>query len=73
LPRKKLAIGGVQWTGWVLGEDDVRVLEERGHTPDEVPFYLPEHKLLHTGDLSFPLFPTLPDTRFSGPVERDPR
>jgi glyoxylase-like metal-dependent hydrolase (beta-lactamase superfamily II) len=45
-----------------LGNNDVWVLEERGHTPDEVLFYLPEHQLLHTADLTFPLFPTWPDT-----------
>lgn len=62
LPRQQLVIGGVPWTGWVLGKDEVWVLEERGHTPDEVLFYLPEHQLLHTADLTFPLFPTFPDT-----------
>lgn len=60
LPRQNFTIGGVQWTGWALGENDVFVLEARGHTPDEVLFYLPEHQLLHTGDLTFPLFPTFP-------------
>jgi glyoxylase-like metal-dependent hydrolase (beta-lactamase superfamily II) len=62
LPRRSLVIGGVPWTGWALGEDDVWVLEARGHTPDEVLFYLPEHQALHTGDLTFPLFPTFPDS-----------
>lgn len=38
------------------------VLEARGHTPDEVLFYLPEHQLLHTADLTFPLFPTFPSS-----------
>jgi len=54
LPRQPLVIGDVPWTGWALGENDVWVLEERGHTPDEVLFYLPEHQLLHTADLTFP-------------------
>jgi glyoxylase-like metal-dependent hydrolase (beta-lactamase superfamily II) len=62
LPRQTLTIGGVEWTGWVLGQNDVWILEERAHTPDEMLFYLPEHQLLHTGDLTFPLFPTFPDT-----------
>ena len=62
LPRQTITIGGVQWTGWVLGENDVWILEERGHTSDEVLFYLPEHKLLFTADLTFPMFPTFPDT-----------
>jgi glyoxylase-like metal-dependent hydrolase (beta-lactamase superfamily II) len=62
LPRQPLVIGNVPWTGWVLGEDDVWVLEERGHTPDEVLFYLPEHQLLHTADLTLPLFPTFPSS-----------
>jgi glyoxylase-like metal-dependent hydrolase (beta-lactamase superfamily II) len=59
-PKQKFLIGGVSWTGWSFGEDDVWVLEERGHTPDEVLFYLPEHQLLHTADLTFPFFPTFP-------------
>jgi glyoxylase-like metal-dependent hydrolase (beta-lactamase superfamily II) len=62
LPRQQLLIGEIPWTGWVLGDNDVWILEERGHTPDEVVFYLPEHQLLHTADLTFPLFPTWPDT-----------
>jgi glyoxylase-like metal-dependent hydrolase (beta-lactamase superfamily II) len=62
LPRQNLTLGNVQWTGWVLGENDIWVLEERGHTSDEVLFYIPEHKLLFTADLTFPLFPTFPDT-----------
>ena len=62
MPRRTITIGGVQWTGWVLGEDDVWILEERGHTSDEVLFYLPEHRLLFTADLTFPMFPTFPDT-----------
>jgi glyoxylase-like metal-dependent hydrolase (beta-lactamase superfamily II) len=36
LPRRQLVIGGVPWMGWVLGDDDVWVLEAGGHTPDEV-------------------------------------
>ena len=62
LPRQTITIGGVQWTGWILGANDVWILEERGHTSDEVLFYLPEHKLLFTADLTFPMFPTFPDT-----------
>ncbi len=62
LPRQTITIGGVKWTGWVLGANDVWVLEERAHTSDEVLFYIPEHKLLFTADLTFPMFPTFPDT-----------
>jgi glyoxylase-like metal-dependent hydrolase (beta-lactamase superfamily II) len=65
LPRQPLLIGGVPWTGWSFGEDDIWVLEARGHTPDEVLFYLPEHQVLHTADLTFPLFPTFPDSNGS--------
>jgi glyoxylase-like metal-dependent hydrolase (beta-lactamase superfamily II) len=59
-PTQSLAVGDVNWTGWVLGDDDVWVLEAGGHTPDEVLFYLPEHRLLHTADLTLPFFPTFP-------------
>jgi glyoxylase-like metal-dependent hydrolase (beta-lactamase superfamily II) len=62
LPTQPLVVGEVPWTGWVLGEDEVWVLEARGHTPDEVLFYLPEHQLLHTADLTLPLFPTFPSS-----------
>lgn len=62
LPRRDLVIGNERWTGWALGEDDVWVLEARGHTPDEMLFHLPEHQLLHTADLTFPLFPTFPSS-----------
>jgi glyoxylase-like metal-dependent hydrolase (beta-lactamase superfamily II) len=62
LPRQTITIGGVQWTGWALGKDDVWILEERGHTVDEMLFYLPEHQLLFMADLAFPMFPTFPDT-----------
>lgn len=73
LPRQPLVIGGVPWTGWVLGENDVWILEARGHTPDEVLFYLPGHQVLHTADLTFALFPTFPDfgrSRHSRDVEQ---
>ena len=62
LPNSVIQIGRVIWDGWVLGENDVWILEARGHTPDEVLFYLPEHHLMYTGDLTFPLFPTFPDS-----------
>ncbi len=61
-PSQSLAIAGVPWKGWVLGENDVWVLEARGHSPDEVLFYLPQHRMLYTGDLTFPLFPTFPNS-----------
>lgn len=64
-----LTIGRVPWKGWVLGENDVWVLEARGHAPDEVLFYLPEHHMLYTGDLTFPLFPTFPNS--DGKVTRE--
>jgi hypothetical protein len=62
LLKQSLTIGDVLWTGWVVGDNDVWVLEARGHTPDEVLFYIPEHMLLHTADLTFPLFPTFPSS-----------
>jgi hypothetical protein len=38
LTRRDLVIGDERWSGWALDEDDVWVLEARGHTPDEVLF-----------------------------------
>lgn len=69
LSSQSLVIAGIPWKGWVLGDNDVWVLEARGHTPDEVLFYLPEHHLLFTGDLTFPLFPTFPNS--NGAVTRE--
>lgn len=61
-PRHELSLGGQKWSGWVLGDGDVWVLEERGHSPDEVLIYIPEHHFLHAGDLTMALFPTWPDS-----------
>jgi glyoxylase-like metal-dependent hydrolase (beta-lactamase superfamily II) len=61
-PRKKLHLDGVTWSGWVLGPNDVWVLEDRGHSPDQVLFYVPEHGLLYTADATYMYFPTWPDS-----------
>jgi glyoxylase-like metal-dependent hydrolase (beta-lactamase superfamily II) len=58
LPRRELNHAGVTWSGWTLGGGEVEVLEGRGHSDDEVFVYLPEHRLLALGDVTFPLFPT---------------
>jgi glyoxylase-like metal-dependent hydrolase (beta-lactamase superfamily II) len=62
LPKQELHIGNVRWTGWVLGEDDVWVLEDRGHSPDHMFLYLPEHRFLYTGDSTYDIFNVWPDT-----------
>jgi glyoxylase-like metal-dependent hydrolase (beta-lactamase superfamily II) len=69
LSSQSLAIHGASFKGWVMGENDVWVLEARGHTPDEVLFYIPEHQVLHTGDLTLPLFPTFPNS--DGKITRE--
>lgn len=69
MPTRELTIGGVNWTGWAMGDDDVWVLEARGHSPDEVLFYLPEHQVLYTADLTLPFFPPFPSS--NGPVTRE--
>ena len=58
LPARELIFGGATWHGWVLGQNDVYVLEGRAHTDDEVFVYVPEHRALVLGDSTFPLFPT---------------
>ena len=45
-----MTIRGVTWSGWILGEGDVWVLEEREHAPDEVLLCIPEHRFLHIVD-----------------------
>jgi glyoxylase-like metal-dependent hydrolase (beta-lactamase superfamily II) len=62
LPGQELLIGGTSWTGWVLGDDAVWVLEDRGHSPDHVFFYIPEHRFLHTGDTTYDMFTIWPDS-----------
>jgi glyoxylase-like metal-dependent hydrolase (beta-lactamase superfamily II) len=62
LHRRELVLGGSRWTGWVLGDDDVWVLEDRGHSPDHVFFYLPELRFLHAGDSTYDIFTIWPDT-----------
>lgn len=61
LPTRQLRFGEVGWIGWTLGEDDVRVFEAAGHSAGDVLVYIPEHRMLCMGDVSFPLFPTFPD------------
>ena len=62
LPSEDISLFGAAWKGWVLGQKDVMVLEGRAHTGDEVFVYIPKHKTLCTGDLTFPLFPTWEDS-----------
>jgi glyoxylase-like metal-dependent hydrolase (beta-lactamase superfamily II) len=40
--------GEAEWKGWQIGS--VCVFQARGHTPDGVMFYLPEHKFLFLAD-----------------------
>jgi glyoxylase-like metal-dependent hydrolase (beta-lactamase superfamily II) len=58
LPLHAIHIGEAEWRGWILGEDDVWVLEDRSHTPDEVLFYIPEHRTIYMSDATFHLAPT---------------
>lgn len=61
-PGERIDIGGVAWNGWRLGDDDVYVLEARSHSTCDVIVYIPEHRLLCMGDITFPLFPTWADS-----------
>lgn len=58
LPVQQLRFKETEWSGWSLGTDDIYVLEGRAHTDDEIFVYIPEHRLLFLGDVTFPLFPT---------------
>ena len=62
-PDHEVVIGEVPWKGWDL--KDIDVLEVRGHAPDELVFYIPEHKFLFAADLTYELIPMWP------PVHRD--
>jgi len=61
-PGERIDIGGVAWNGWRLGADDVYVLEARSHSTCDVLVYIPEHRMLCMGDITFPLFPTWADS-----------
>ncbi len=61
LPSEQLRFVEVCWTGWTLGEDDLYVFEAAGHAAGDVLVYIPEHRMLCMGDVTFPLFPTFPD------------
>jgi glyoxylase-like metal-dependent hydrolase (beta-lactamase superfamily II) len=61
-PSERIDIGGVAWNGWRLGADDVQVLYARSHSACDVLVYIPEHRLLCMGDITFPLFPTWADS-----------
>jgi glyoxylase-like metal-dependent hydrolase (beta-lactamase superfamily II) len=61
-PSRPLDLAGVSWPGWRLGDDDVLVLEARAHCDHDVLVYIPEHRMLCMGDVTFPLFPTWADS-----------
>jgi glyoxylase-like metal-dependent hydrolase (beta-lactamase superfamily II) len=49
VPPDKLPIKNAALTGWKF-QDDIYVIESRGHTPDSVSFYLPKVKVLFLSD-----------------------
>lgn len=57
----QLSIGNTSWTGWNF-EDHVYAMEARGHSPDEVVFYLPKVKVLFLADETFEFFNCWPDS-----------
>jgi glyoxylase-like metal-dependent hydrolase (beta-lactamase superfamily II) len=57
-PDYEVVIGEVPWKGWDVY--DVKALEVRGHAPDELVFYIPEHKFLFAADLTYELIPMWP-------------
>lgn len=62
LPSRPLCYNDMRWTGWSLGLDDVHVLDGGGHAAGDVLVYIPEHRMLCMGDVTFPLFPTFRDS-----------
>lgn len=57
----ELTVNGVKLTGWNLN-DDVFVIESRGHSPDSVSFYLPKVKVLFLSDETTDYFNCWPDS-----------
>jgi len=59
---RPLDLAGRSWPGWSLGEGEVLLLQARAHCDHDVLVYLPEHRLLCMGDVTFPIFPTWADS-----------
>ena len=62
IPSVPVRLGDASWNGWTLGDGDVQVWEAGAHAPGDLVVYLPEPRLLCTGDITFPLFPTFGDS-----------
>ena len=58
---RKLANSLNGWNGWIL-HDSVCAMEARGHSPDEIVFYLPGDETLVLADEAFPFFNCWPDS-----------
>lgn len=43
-------------------DDAVVAIPTRGHSPDHVAFYIPEHRVLFTADETFSIYPLWPDS-----------
>ncbi len=56
-----MEIGKTFWRGWNFN-DHVYVMEARGHSPDEVVFFLPDIKALVLADETFEFFNCWPDS-----------
>jgi glyoxylase-like metal-dependent hydrolase (beta-lactamase superfamily II) len=62
MSKEDLIIGKAAWTGRSLEEGEVLVLEDRGHSPDHVLFYVPEFSFLFTADATFEYLCVWPDS-----------
>lgn len=56
-----MEIGKTSWRGWNF-DNHVYVMEARGHSPDEVVFFLPDIKALILADETFEFFNCWPDS-----------
>ena len=59
LPLQNFVFGNTDFTGWKI--DGILIIKSSGHSADHCMFYLSEHKLLFSGDETFPLYPLFPD------------
>ncbi|TFF85669.1 MAG: MBL fold metallo-hydrolase [Promethearchaeota archaeon] len=59
--------GGERFQVWKVGE--IEVIESIGHSPDHLMVYDPKLKLLISGDETFQMFPTWPDTNTSNIIK----
>jgi glyoxylase-like metal-dependent hydrolase (beta-lactamase superfamily II) len=61
LPMQPVRIGKLAMQGWILGSNDVVLLQTAGHTHGQLIAYFPETHLLHMSDETVSYYPAFPE------------